>query len=355
MVHLARRTAGLRMTSIRYRLPGRTGTAESGAARAIPLVGLLLVAAAAVFFVSSGRRSDPGRAPEDAAVDDTAADLPDPFVLAFLPSQRAEELMPDARRLGGFLAERLGVEVEVVVPTVYEPIIEGLRFGHVHAAFLDGGPAWIAHERTGSEVILAEVNDGRTFYWAEAFVLEDSPIQSLEDLPGNRVAFTSRTGSSGFIMPVGSMIRAGLIDGGNSVVSLEEALNETFAATIYAGGYKPALTAVLEGRADVAFGAHDGPERFLSPEERERLRTLHRFGQIPSHSVVVARELSPAAVSRLRDALLELNGPDGLPLLRAIYGVDGLTEADTESHLGEFGAALSALPGMDRTLLDKTN
>lgn len=353
---------------MRYRLPGHTVTAENGAARAVLLVGLPLVAAAAVFFVSSGRRSGeegsgagdalqaaPGRAPEDAAVGGTEAELPNPFVLAFLPSQRAEELMPDARRLGGFLAERLGVEVEVVVPTVYEPIIEGLRFGHVHAAFLDGGPAWIAHERTGSEVILAEVNEGRAFYWAEAFVLEDSPMQSLEDVPGVRVAFTSRTGSSGFIMPVGSMIRAGLIDGGNSVVSLEEALDETFAATIYAGGYKPALTAVLEGRADVAFGAHDGPERFLSAEERERLRTLHRFGQIPSHSVVVASELSPAAVSRLRGALLELNGPDGLPLLRAIYGVDGLTEADTEGHLGEFGAALSVLPGMDRTLLDKTN
>ena len=156
------------MTSMQYRLPGHTVTAENGTARAVLLVGLLLVAAAAVFFVSSGRRSGeegggagdalqaaPDTAPEDAAVDDTAADLPDPFVLAFLPSQRAEELMPDARRLGGFLAERLGVEVEVVIPTVYEPIIEGLRFGHVHAAFLDGGPAWIANERTGSEVILA--------------------------------------------------------------------------------------------------------------------------------------------------------------------------------------------------------
>lgn len=277
----------------------------------------------------------------------------DPFVLGFLPSQRAAEIVPDAQALGAFLAERMNRRVEVMVPTTYEPLIEGLRFGHLHAAFLDGGPAWIAHRRTGSEVVLAEVNrGGATFYWAEAFTTVDSPIEELPDVRGKRVAFTSRTGSSGFLMPIGTMIAEGLLTpDGEELADLEEALQGAFAATVDAGGYEQALRALLEGRVDVAFGAHDAPERFLAPEDQARIRAFHRFGRIPSHAVVVASSLPDTVAREFTEAMLALNDPAHLPLVQAVYGVEGLRRATTEDHLGDFGRALEALPGMQRTLL----
>jgi phosphonate transport system substrate-binding protein len=279
---------------------------------------------------------------------------PDTLVLGFLPSARAEELLPDANRLGSFLAGKMGRPVRVVVPSAYEPLLEGLRFGHLHAAFLDGGPGWIAHKRSGAEVILAEQKDGETYYWAEAFVLASSPIQSLDDLAGKRVAFTSRTGSSGFIMPIGSLINSGFLKpAGNELTHLDAAISERFASAVEAGGYQQALMAVIDGRADVAFGADDAPERFLEPANRAKIRVLHRFGRIPSHSVLVAGNLDPAVVESFRNAMLSLNEAENLPLLRAIYGVDGLEPANTQDHLGDFGKALSELPGMERTLLNR--
>jgi phosphonate transport system substrate-binding protein len=308
---------------------------------------------AALAFVIGACGDSPGRAGQ---AEGTRATVdPATVVLGFLPSARAEQIAPDAERLGAFLSARLGRDVEVVVPTTYEPLLEGLRFGHVHVSFLDGAPGWIVHRRSGARVILAEVAQGRTHYYAEAFVAVDSPIRTLEDLRGRRVAFTSRTGSSGFVMPIGSLIDAGIIQPrGNELTDLEAALNETFASTMEAGGYQQALLAVLEGRADVAFGAHDAPERFLDEAQRGRLRSLHRFGRIPSHSVMVAGNLDPALVDAVRAAMLELNEPEHLPLLRAIYGVDGLERAETEAHLGDFGRALNRLPGMERTLLERT-
>lgn len=280
---------------------------------------------------------------------------PDPFVLGFLPSQRATEIIPNAERLAAFLGERMGRRVAVQVPTTYEPLIEGLRFGHVHAAFLDGGPAWIAHRRTGARAILAELNQsGETHYWADAFARTDSPIASLRDVLGTRVAFTSRTGSSGFLMPIGSMIADGLITPpGEGLDDLERGLRAAFAATVDAGGYQQALRALLDGRVDVAFGADDAPERFLTPAERSRVRSFHRFGRIPSHAVLVAASLAPEAVERFRGAMLALNQPAHLPLLQAVYGVAGLREVTTEGHLAEFGRAMAALPGMERTLLGR--
>jgi phosphonate transport system substrate-binding protein len=155
-------------------------------------------------------------------------------------------------------------------------------------------------------------------------------------------------------MPNGSIIADGLIEpAGTELIHLEAALGKAFATTIEAGGYQQALHAVLDGRVEVAFGAHDAPERFLSPEQRSRIRMLHRFGKSPSHAVMVAGNLDPAVAEAIREAMLALNEPENLPLLRAIYGVDGLVEAGTEDHLGEFGRALSAIPGMERSLLDR--
>lgn len=281
---------------------------------------------------------------------------PDPLVLGFIPSQQADSVVPDAQRIGEFLSQRMGRRIEVRVPSTYEPLIEGLRFGHVHATFLDGGAGWIAHKRVGAEVILAEVQNGSTHYFAEAFTRTGSGIDSLAEVRGKRLAFTSRTGSSGFLMPVGSMIQAGIIQPqGNELTDLESALQQSFAATIDAGGYKQALVAVLDGRADVAFGAHDAPQRFLTEEERSRIVAFHRFGRIPSHAVLVSNRLSPDVVQQLTDALMALNEPANLPLLQAVYGVEGLRPATTADHLGDFGRALEALPGMERTLLSKSN
>ncbi|MEX0690833.1 MAG: phosphate/phosphite/phosphonate ABC transporter substrate-binding protein [Gemmatimonadales bacterium] len=286
---------------------------------------------------------------------DVAAD-PDPFVLGFLPSQRATELVPRAEVLAAFLSERMGREVSVVVPTAYEPLIEGLRFGHVHAAFLDGGPAWIAHERFGAEVVLAEVNtQGNTFYYAEAFTRADLPVRTPADIVGRRVAFTSRTGSSGFLMPIGSMIADSLLHpAGGTLADLEAALRAGFAATLDAGGYQQALEALLAGRVDVAFGADDAPARFLNDAQRARIRSFHRFGRIPSHAVVVGAGLAPEAIARFRGAMLALNDSANLPLLQSIYGVSGLRVTTTMDHLGDFGRAISALPGMEQTLLSRT-
>jgi phosphonate transport system substrate-binding protein len=281
-------------------------------------------------------------------------DAQKPLVLGFLPSAQADSVLPNAQALGAFLSERIGRPVEVVVPSTYEPLVEGFRFNRIDIAFLDGGPAWIAHKRTGAEVILAELNKGEPFYWAEAFTKVGSGITSIDQLPGKRLAFTSRTGSSGFLMPIGTLVAEGKLPvEGEGLDALEQALQKTYKLTIDAGGYQQALKAVLDGRADVAFGGHDVPDRFLTPAERAQIVSFHRFGKIPSHAILVAAGMDSTTRAKVQEAFLALNDPTNLLLLTAIYGVDGVVAATTEGHLGDFGRALTALPGYDQTLLNK--
>ena len=134
------------------------------------------------------------------------------LVIGFIPTEKAEELTPKAKDLEEYLEEkfRYRLDVEVLVPTSYEALIEGLRFGHVHAAFMDAGPGWITHKKTGAEIVLAEVVDGKIYYQATVFARAgDDSIKTLDDVIGKRVAFTSMTGSSGFVRPIGTLIEKG--------------------------------------------------------------------------------------------------------------------------------------------------
>ncbi len=277
-----------------------------------------------------------------------------PFRLGFLPAERAQEFSTRADALASFLEERMGVPVEVSIPTAYEPLIEALRFGNLDAAFMDAAPAWIAHERAGVEVVLAEIREsGETFYWAEGFTLRDSDVEGLEDLVGKRVAHTSWTGSSGFVMPIGAMISDGLITpAGNDFPDLQRALSETFASYTMAGGYKAAMELLVRGQVDAAFGADDAPERFLSEEDRQRVRPFVRFGRVPSHPIVVSSDLPEARRAAFVQAMVALTEerPD---IYRDLYGVVGVTETTTEEHLGDFGRAVRALPGLHQQFLDR--
>jgi phosphonate transport system substrate-binding protein len=268
------------------------------------------------------------------------------FRLGFLPSERGTEFGARADTLAAYLAGQMGVEVEVLVPTAYEPLIEALRFGNLDAAFLDAAPAWIAGQRAGTEVVLAELRaNGETSYWATAWTRADSEIDDLEDLVGKRTAHTSWTGSSGFVLPIGTMVRRGLIrPEGDEFPHLQAAMQRTFASYAMTGGYKAAMEMLARGQVDAAFGADDAAERFLEPEDRARVRAFARIGRVPSHVLVVRPGLSAERRRAFVDAMLRLTA-ERPEVYRALYGVDGVVPA-TDEHLSDFGLAVQALPGL---------
>ncbi|MBT8173585.1 MAG: PhnD/SsuA/transferrin family substrate-binding protein, partial [Nitrosopumilus sp.] len=164
----------------------------------------------------------------------------DVLTIGFIPVEKADELTPKAQALETFLESELGIDVEIVVPTNYETIIEGMRFGHIDAAFMDTGPAWITHQRTGAEAVMAELVAGKVNYQATVWTLaENDSINSLEDTVGKKVAFTSITGSSGFVRPMGTLVTGEHITiEGDDIVALESALAKNFESYTFAGGYK---------------------------------------------------------------------------------------------------------------------
>ena len=278
----------------------------------------------------------------------------DTLTIGFIPVEKADELTPKAKELETFLENELGVDVEIVVPTNYETIIEGMRFGHIDAAFMDTGPAWITHQRTGAEVVMAELVAGKVNYQATVWALADNDsINSLADTVGKKVAFTSITGSSGFVRPMGTLVTEGHITiEGDDIVALESALKNNFESYTFAGGYKAALTLLLQGEVDVAFGSDIAPQKYLELKDQAKLRAVTTIGPVPSHVVMVSSDMSDSTKEALVDALIQLNYDENNHILTNLYGAESLVPTTTTMHIGEFGNFIDALTGLDQKILD---
>ena len=281
----------------------------------------------------------------------------DTITIGFIPTEKADELTPKAEELKDFLQQRLGVDVEIVVPTNYELIIEGLRFGHIDAAFMDTGPGWIAHQRSDAEVVAAEVVAGKVNYQATVWTKADNDsINSLSDTVGKRVAFTSITGSSGFVRPMGTLVANGDVQiQGEDLVALEAALANSFEQYTFAGGYKAALELLLNDNVDVAFGSDIGPQKYLTIEQQNQLRIVEQIGPVPSHVLIVSNDMSDSTKKLFVEAMLELNKDKNNHILKNVYGAEALLPTTTSMHIGEFGTYIDSLTGLDQQILDKSN
>ena len=280
------------------------------------------------------------------------------LTIGFIPIEKADELTPKAESLEKFLEEKMpGVDFKIVVPNNYETIIEGMKFGHIDAAFMDTGPAWIAHNRAGAEAVLAEVVKGKVNYQATVWTKSDNDsINSLEDTLGKKVAFTSITGSSGFVRPMGTLVTEGHINvEGDDIIALQAALADSFENYTFAGGYKAALQLLLNDHVDVAFGSDIAPKKYLDPVDQGKLKAVDTIGPVPSHVFMVSSEMSDGTKAALVSALVELNYAENNQILRNLYGAEALLPTSTEMHIGDFGKFIDALVGLDQKILDKYN
>ena len=280
------------------------------------------------------------------------------LTIGFIPIEKADELTPKAESLEKFLEQKIpDVDFKIVVPNNYETIIEGMKFGHIDAAFMDTGPGWIAHNRAGAEVVLAEVIKGKVNYQATVWTKADNnSINSLEDTLGKKVAFTSITGSSGFVMPMGTLVIDGHINiEGDDIVALQAALVDSFQSYTFAGGYKAALQLLLNDHVDVAFGSDIAPKKYLDPVDQGKLKAVDTIGPVPSHVFMVSSEMSDGTKAALVNALVQLNYAENNEILRNIYGAEALLPTSTEMHIGDFGKFIDALVGLDQKILDKYN
>lgn len=255
-------------------------------------------------------------------------------MIGFLPLENPQTLEPEADAFAEHLSSELDIPVEAFVPTEYAPLVEALRNGRVDVAFMGSLATVMATEFANARPILGEIQRGEPFYRSQYYVRSGSDIESLEDLEGQSVAYTSPTGGSGFVFPLNMVVEAGLLEEGADP-------KEFFDEVVFAGGDEQVLAAVLRG--DVAAGATSdyAPQLFLTEEEEDEL-TVIESTVVPPHSVVVSADLPTDLVDTLQAILLEMGEPENADTLEAVYGAEGFVEVSEADYQPVVEAARAA-------------
>ena len=283
--------------------------------------------------------------------------------IAFKTQDDYDDPETNPQRLAAFISQQTGMDVELYPIASDVAAIEALRFGHADIAILDGGAAWMAWQQHGFDAILADQkSDGSTYYIASAWVLNDSDIHSLDDLQGRDSCHTGWLKSAGMLMPMGYMIGHGMIEvsGDNEDIgSLRTTIENYFGnASIPSSGdpyygYSGAFRCMTEGAGDVAFAKTtsfedhcDGNNWCLDRSDYRMLQPA--FGEVPSHPIMVNSErIGEEKVDAITNAFLALNtNPEGQTILESVLNTPGISQVNTEEHLGSYSEAISSIPGI---------
>lgn len=261
------------------------------------------------------------------------------LILAIQPTLTTSEILEKAKPLEEALEKNLGnVDVEIYAPMSYAAVVEALRFGHADAALMGAWPAQLAVRLAGAELPLAEVREvihgnekvEANYYFSYWVVLTGSVPQKLEDLKGKNVCFPSPVSSSGYVAPLGKLVELGLVP---KAEGKEADPKSFFGNVLFGGGYQQCWTALKNGQVDAAVIAGDVAEQ-LYREALAETRVIAEQGPIPSHALVVRKDLPEPLRTKLTQAL-EKMGSENRDLMRNfISGIFvGFKKTTAEEHL----------------------
>jgi phosphonate transport system substrate-binding protein len=258
-------------------------------------------------------------------------------VVALKPDKNPDAMLAEQRALEGFLSERLGAKVKVIVPLSTAVIVEGFANGTIDLGYLSATDlARIRTQGTATLLLAGEFAGGKTSYRSYWLTLRDKPYTAIDQLRGKPVAFASRTSTSGFLIPLLDLHQRGL-------VGADAALEPFFGKgnVLFGVGYVSAVERVLSGDAEAAAVSDYvfDQDKHLSTEQRARLRVLQSQGPVPSHVLAVRASLPPADQDALRTALLTLNEAPHTTLRDRVFTTK-LVPVSADEHLRPLAAAL---------------
>ncbi len=230
-----------------------------------------------------------------------SAQAMDDLKMALIPAEDSRAMLKQSQVLIDQLSEKLGVKVEGFVATDYNGVIEALRAGHVDIAYL--GPF--------SYVKAAEIADVEAFAVAETasagsvayhsqIIASTSAkdINDLKDLQGKNFAFVSPTSTSGYIVPMVGLKKAGIEP------------REYFQNVIYTGAHDANILAVKNNRVDAATVADRIIDSAVAKGmiSKDEYKVLWRSDSIPESPMVWRKALPEADKQKIKEAFLAIKG-----------------------------------------------
>ena len=143
-----------------------------------------------------------------------------------------------------YAEKKLGVKIKLFQASDYAGVGQALIAGHLQMARIGGAgyaSVWLDCNGCIEPSVTTEGLDGTTGYLSILTVRTDSPYQSLQDLKGKSIAFADPNSTSGYIVPMVMLTKAGIDP------------DKFFGKTSFSGGHEQSVIALLKGTYDAVY------------------------------------------------------------------------------------------------------
>lgn len=265
---------------------------------------------------------------QTAYAQDNQCSDPNPMRFALIPKKNMVEQLEHYQPLLKLLEKKLGRKVEVVFPSSYGNVIEGLLSSTIDIAELGAGSFAITIKRDPSSIeafatyshIKGAYNEEGKYYRSILIVKNDNRFNNIASLKNRTVNFTDPASTSGAIIPQ----KMFPIDVGAPV-------DQYFKSVLYAGSHEKAANLVHKGYSDAAFVASMRLDEAIEAKRfsAEDFKILWSSKKIPNEPTVYRKSLCEPLKNKIRDVYLS-NDKTLSPMLRHLNLIKFLPSTNSD-------------------------
>ena len=189
-----------------------------------------------------------------------------------------------------------------MIPTDSATVVESFRNGTLDLGYLSSTDAARNLDQKTANILLVHLKNGKPHYNSIWLSLKNKPYESITELKDKPVAFASRSSTSGFLIPTWDLAKQGF-------VGPEKSLTDFFSQTVYGTGYVSAVEKVLSGEVEAAAVSDyvfKGDNKYLSDQQKEKLKIVQEQGPVPAHTLCIRSSISQNDRNFLQKAFLEI-------------------------------------------------
>lgn len=237
------------------------------------------------------------------------------YVFGIHPFKQPTELSKMFTPLIKHLEAELNAKISLRRAPNYDDAMDALVTGKVDISYLGPAPyAILDMQHPGKIRICAAVlNKNQPTFKGVIIVKKDSPINSLKDLKGKKIAFGDRESTLSCYMPAYSLMKAGVFD---SVTYSFHGKHDRVVAAVYrgkadAGGLKPAV-------------AKDFIKKGVG------IKIIAETDPVYEHMIVVGPRVDDATFQKIKKALLNLKDANVYKSIKK--SLTGFTEVKSSDY-----------------------
>ncbi len=269
-----------------------------------------------------------------------------PIVVAFEPAGTSQQITASGQDLLNLLGKETGLTFKGVVPTSYAALTEAMGSGNAQVGWMATFNYILAHQKGYADVALITKRFGTENYGAQFMAqakagftpaahtpATDADLPTLLQFRGKRVCFSDEQSTSGHVIPLIFLKKAGLTEadipnpvyaGGHTQV----------VEALYDGGICDYGTTFVDARSNIA------PEH---PDVDNKVAVIFQTRAIiPNDNMSYAPDVPPALRDRITAAMLKIADTEaGKKALNDLYQIGGLVKG-TDTVYDEFRSYLQA-------------